>query len=43
MDPCAGVLPYRSEGGAHRTFYGFQFVDWYRLIQEIESESKGCR
>ena len=23
-------LPYKSGGGA-RTFYGFKFVDWYRL------------
>ena len=29
--------------GARRTFQGFKFVDWYRFMQEIESESKGCR
>ena len=26
-----GVLPYKSDGGARRSFYGFKFVYWYRL------------
>ena len=26
-----GALPYKSDEGAHRTFYGFKFVGWYHL------------
>ena len=26
-----GVLPYKSDRGARRTFQGFKFVDWYQL------------
>ena len=29
--PGGGVLPYKSDRGARRTFQGFKFADWYRL------------
>ena len=35
-DLTKGVLPYKNDGGALRTFLGFQFVDWYRLFVAVE-------
>ena len=26
-----GLLPYKSDWGACRTFWGFKFLDWYGL------------
>ena len=31
-----GVLLYKNDGGARRTFQGFKFVDWYRLFVVVE-------
>ena len=30
MSKSRGVLLYKSDRGARRTFWGFKFVDWYR-------------
>ena len=35
-DLTKGVLPYKNDGGALRTFLGFKFVDWYRLFVAVE-------
>ena len=35
-DLTQGVLLYKNDGGARRTFQGFKFVDWYRLFVVVE-------
>ena len=35
-DLTQGLLPYKNNGGARRTFQGFKFVDWYRLFVVVE-------
>ena len=37
------VLSHKSDGGAHRTFQGFEFVDWYRLIRVLKPEMSAAR
>ena len=35
-DLTRGLLPYKNNGGARRTFQGFKFVDCYRLFVVVE-------
>ena len=35
-DLTQGLLPYKNNGGARRTFQGFKFVDCYRLFVVVE-------
>ena len=37
------VLPYKSDGVARRTFQGFEFVDWYRLIRVLKPKMSAAR